>query len=545
MYIHVFNLNNSSNCDYNSLNNNVILEPDPNKPMCFDTKSKTDDEIIYSSKYKFNYNIEILINNSDNTRLAKNNKKNGTRKIPRRQNAWILYRRDKSLNSEFIGLKSALISKEISKMWNKEEKGTIELFEALARKATEMHKKKYGENYKYKPRFSKKSSKNKQRKEERIKNMQKKYKNEKVKSVRRKNEKEKIMKERVRNHQNKESLSELTVIEEQFPPTPLTSSPTTPSYMEFELELEINTGPTPTVSSPATPSSLLEFEQLPELLINAEQNFFPTLAVSSSTSSEELSPDLAMSIEQAPPSTPLSLGFEQSPPELEINAEQLFPTPVVSSPATPSSLEFEQLSELLISREKNFFPTLEISSSSSEELLPDLTTMSAEQFLLTPLTFLPEASEFEDKLPDITINTDQTSEMSSPITSLSFEFEELLDLSLKLVINATNKEEFSPSSVASLLTTSSTFETEESLSKLLMNIEQQNSLSSTILNSTPFIVFEKLLSDFIEQAASNCHSEAISSSLSLEESDLSNTTESEKGDKIEASNSLKIGTHLI
>lgn len=540
MYIHVFNLHNSNNYNYNSINNNVILEPDPNIPMCFDENFKTDDDIIYGSKYKFNHTIEILINNSDNTRLAKNNKKKGTKKIPRRQNAWILYRRDKGLNSEFVGMKSALISKEISKMWNREEKETIELFEALARKATEIHKKKYGENYKYKPRFLKKSSKNIQRKEERIKNMQMKYKNKKVKSSQRKNEKEKIMEERARNHQNKESLSEFTIIVEQFPPTPLTSSPTTPTNMEFELGLEINAGqlpPTPAASSPAisvpaTPSSFSEFEQLPELLINAEQHFFPTLVIPHPLS-EELSPNLAMSADQILPSTPSSLEFEQSSPELEIDTEQLLPTPTASSPATPSPLEFEQLSELLINAEQNFFPTLEISSPSLfEELLPDLTTMNADQFLLTP-TFLPATSEFEEKLQEITMNTDPTFEIPSPINPLSFEYEELLELS-----------EFSPSSVASLLTTS---EIEESLSKLAMNMEQQDSLSSAVLNSTPFLVFKKLVSEFMstEQTAQSFYSVAISSSLRLEESDLSNITESEKRDKNEARNSPKLATHLI
>ncbi|PKC08558.1 hypothetical protein RhiirA5_357824, partial [Rhizophagus irregularis] len=104
MYIHVFDLHNSNNYNYNSTNNSVILEPDPNRPICFDENFKTDDDIIYGSKYKFNQSIEILINNSNSTRLAKKNQKNGMKKIPRRQNAWILYRRDKSLNSEFVGL---------------------------------------------------------------------------------------------------------------------------------------------------------------------------------------------------------------------------------------------------------------------------------------------------------------------------------------------------------------------------------------------------------------------------------------------------------
>ncbi|CAB4434409.1 unnamed protein product [Rhizophagus irregularis] len=65
---------------------------------------------------KFNLTYEELINNSQNTRLAKKNKKNGTNIIPRRQNAWILYLRDKSREM------SGFSSKEIAKMWNDEPK---------------------------------------------------------------------------------------------------------------------------------------------------------------------------------------------------------------------------------------------------------------------------------------------------------------------------------------------------------------------------------------------------------------------------------------
>ncbi|CAB4477433.1 hypothetical protein RhiirA1_447763 [Rhizophagus irregularis] len=112
-----------------------------NNPITFST-----DEVLVRNYRKFNLTYEELINNSQNTRLAKKNKKNGTNIIPRRQNAWILYLRDKSREM------SGFSSKEIAKMWNDEPKEVVEVYEAAARLAAERHIEKYGLDYKYLPR---------------------------------------------------------------------------------------------------------------------------------------------------------------------------------------------------------------------------------------------------------------------------------------------------------------------------------------------------------------------------------------------------------
>ncbi|CAG8438290.1 uncharacterized protein OCT59_013204 [Rhizophagus irregularis] len=112
-----------------------------NNPITFST-----DEVLVRNYRKFNLTYEELINNSQNTRLAKRNKKNGTNIIPRRQNAWILYLRDKSRKMKGFS------SKEIAKMWNDEPKEVVEVYEAAARLAAERHMEKYGLDYKYLPR---------------------------------------------------------------------------------------------------------------------------------------------------------------------------------------------------------------------------------------------------------------------------------------------------------------------------------------------------------------------------------------------------------
>lgn len=135
----------SSNINIFSVNNkylNTTLEtleppPDPNNATLLGINN--DDEIIRASNYKFNLNVEALVSNR--------NKK----KPPRRQNAWILYRKDKSANPEFKGLKSSEISKRVSTMWEKEPIETKALFEVLSRMAVKKHKEIYGEDYKYAP----------------------------------------------------------------------------------------------------------------------------------------------------------------------------------------------------------------------------------------------------------------------------------------------------------------------------------------------------------------------------------------------------------
>lgn len=125
--------------------------------LTFDVHSKTknDEELLNSTNYKFNLTPEVLLTNSTTTRLAVRNKKKGINKIPRPQNAWIIYRRDKSveLRRDIARKKqkSKDLSKDIAQMWDKEPKEIKELFEALSRMSEKRHVETYG-NYKYKPR---------------------------------------------------------------------------------------------------------------------------------------------------------------------------------------------------------------------------------------------------------------------------------------------------------------------------------------------------------------------------------------------------------
>ncbi|CAI2166072.1 15529_t:CDS:2 [Funneliformis geosporum] len=146
-YQHVFTLDNfKKNATGTNVNN--VAPPDPNYVLSFGTK-KSDEEIVRSSKY--NRNVEILLNNSTSTRLAKKNKKEGvTKRVPRRQNPWILYRRDKSVDPVFFGMKSSMISKFIGKMWNEESEDVKESYAALARMSEARHMAKH-KDYKYKP----------------------------------------------------------------------------------------------------------------------------------------------------------------------------------------------------------------------------------------------------------------------------------------------------------------------------------------------------------------------------------------------------------
>ncbi|PKC13041.1 hypothetical protein RhiirA5_352198 [Rhizophagus irregularis] len=136
--------------------------PDPRSAIRFDIKS--DEDIVYQSNYIFNIKIEVLINNSTKSRCSKNNEKNGTKNAPRRQNAWILYRRDKSMNKEFEGLTTAIVSLKIREMWEKEPWEVKELFSALSRLAEKRHIEQYGKNYRYQPVHMKKSKPNQQNK---------------------------------------------------------------------------------------------------------------------------------------------------------------------------------------------------------------------------------------------------------------------------------------------------------------------------------------------------------------------------------------------
>src|SRR3954454_16610373 len=129
-YITVFKSEITDNQIYNS---NTLPPPDPNKRICLDANTEnveTDEEIVQRLSYRLNKPINVLINESEISRFAIYNKKKGIKRIPRRQNPWILYRRDKS--SDFEG-QSSVTSQKISEMWSKESEETIVLFEALAR----------------------------------------------------------------------------------------------------------------------------------------------------------------------------------------------------------------------------------------------------------------------------------------------------------------------------------------------------------------------------------------------------------------------------
>jgi hypothetical protein len=149
-YITVFK---SGITDTQIYNSDTIPLPDPNKHICFDANAEnpeTDEDIVHRLSYKLNNPMSVLINDSETSRFAINNKKKGIKRIPRRQNPWILYLRDKSL--EFEGYPSSIITKKISEMWSQESRETIELFKALARMAVKKHIERHGENYKYKPK---------------------------------------------------------------------------------------------------------------------------------------------------------------------------------------------------------------------------------------------------------------------------------------------------------------------------------------------------------------------------------------------------------
>ncbi|RGB44171.1 hypothetical protein C1646_778648 [Rhizophagus diaphanus] len=129
--------------------------PDPSKVTFFDF-GKTASEILENTRYKFTLHPEILVRNSETTRRANRNRKKGIKKAPRRQNPWIIYRRDKSANTAFSGQKSSVISKRVSIMWKHEPKEVKDLFEVLAKIAEGIHENEH-KDYKYVPGPSKKS----------------------------------------------------------------------------------------------------------------------------------------------------------------------------------------------------------------------------------------------------------------------------------------------------------------------------------------------------------------------------------------------------
>jgi hypothetical protein len=136
---------------------NFVATPSPEPNKCY----PLNDEILISlSDYSFTLPINVLLNNSNETREAKRNKKKGITKIPRPQNAFMIFRRDKAaaikklLLSQGKKKKSAEISKEIGEAWNSALKDVRDLFEAMAREAERIHLLKYPD-YKYRPKSPK------------------------------------------------------------------------------------------------------------------------------------------------------------------------------------------------------------------------------------------------------------------------------------------------------------------------------------------------------------------------------------------------------
>lgn len=148
-------------------NSTLIPFPDFYDTMYFGGDSKTYRELVYTSRIKdtLNLTIDVLTNDSKTSRLALRNDKKKSKgeqiEIPRPQNAWIIYRRDKYVTPEFEGIKPCIASKAIGERWKTESSEVVEYFVALSMLALENHHNKYG-NYKYKPK-SKASKKFKSR----------------------------------------------------------------------------------------------------------------------------------------------------------------------------------------------------------------------------------------------------------------------------------------------------------------------------------------------------------------------------------------------
>uniref|UniRef100_A0A1D1YTU4 Silenced mating-type M-specific polypeptide Mc n=1 Tax=Anthurium amnicola TaxID=1678845 RepID=A0A1D1YTU4_9ARAE len=139
-------------------NNNLVPYDFNEEVICFGDSLSFED-IIYNSRIRdtLNLSVEVLTNDSQKTRLAARNKRPGAkRRIPRPQNAFMIYRRDKFASPEFLGVKSSVASVKIAKMWREEDNEVIRYFNALAILASKNHSKKY-QGYQYQPR-SKKSN---------------------------------------------------------------------------------------------------------------------------------------------------------------------------------------------------------------------------------------------------------------------------------------------------------------------------------------------------------------------------------------------------
>ncbi|GBB88431.1 hypothetical protein RclHR1_00150027 [Rhizophagus clarus] len=105
----------------------------------------TDEEIVVNSTYNFNLDIEILLNTSFTPRRARHIQRLHLAYHPRPPNPFILYRKDKAVGPEFVGLKTSELSRRIADMWRNESAEVKDLFHALAR----MAKRRYWNTYNY------------------------------------------------------------------------------------------------------------------------------------------------------------------------------------------------------------------------------------------------------------------------------------------------------------------------------------------------------------------------------------------------------------
>ncbi len=81
--------------------------------LFFENPPKSCEEIVYNTNYPFIQDIKKLIHNSNSNRRV-NNKK--IRTSSHSQNAFMIYRRDKSANPKFVNMHSKDVSKVISNM---------------------------------------------------------------------------------------------------------------------------------------------------------------------------------------------------------------------------------------------------------------------------------------------------------------------------------------------------------------------------------------------------------------------------------------------
>src|SRR6266542_1394420 len=149
----------------------IPLQPAPvasaDDTKSIDLSSQLDEILVCPNKSLLNEEENLLINNppyqltlslKDLLSPARKFRKNKTKsddKIPRPQNAWVLFRKDYEANQRVSfpdkALKMKNVSTDAGEVWRKQSTKVKRYFEMLARLAHEQHKKLYP-NYKYTPK---------------------------------------------------------------------------------------------------------------------------------------------------------------------------------------------------------------------------------------------------------------------------------------------------------------------------------------------------------------------------------------------------------